>query len=390
MKKIGVLILVVILMAVPACHSAEKETVVSGFDLNAWMKGISNICRGENGYYAISDDQNMIYTIDDEEGTAVPLCSKAECTHDTEDCNAYLGRSVLGWTIWYDGTHLYVVAARAATCYLYEISLDGSGSREICALFKTTGASAYGLSPYYYDGYLYYAQMLQSATDVANGIYAQKLYRIRIENNAKPELICENTENVDSVSSNIGRCFFYEDLMYFVLSCYANDGSSEATTLYRYHTKEDKLEKLGERYMAYYCVVDDVLYYTAENGIHQYNLNDGTEVMFYEDPALVSELIYDGQYFYASDKGYIRATEEESPDFYTMYVIDREGDLVDTIAIDWTWSFFYGDGNNLVAKGRRDLLEKEQSATQFYFYDKRQIGTDQDEWKMVEIVRDWN
>ena len=54
------------------------------------------ITKCENGYYCIEQIEagtNRICYLDNETKNTIPLCSKAECSHTDENCNAYLSKN---------------------------------------------------------------------------------------------------------------------------------------------------------------------------------------------------------------------------------------------------------------------------------------------------------
>ena len=51
----------------------------------------TGICRIGDTYYFSCYPSTYFYFYEIEEGTGGKLCAKPECTHDTKDCNAYIG-----------------------------------------------------------------------------------------------------------------------------------------------------------------------------------------------------------------------------------------------------------------------------------------------------------
>lgn len=92
------------------------------------------IKRAENGYYFISDD--LLYFFDSETKNTTPLCSAIDCSHNDENCSAYLGDYGdkfeygfidLGFEV-YDN-NIYVLGyeqKEVCDIYVYRISMDGS------------------------------------------------------------------------------------------------------------------------------------------------------------------------------------------------------------------------------------------------------------------------
>lgn len=380
MKKACFLICMIFFIFVcGACKAVTKNTTEKNYDINMWTKGNADICRSENGYYVAGE--NFIYTI--ENGTVMALCNKADCAHADKNCNAYLN-NIQSQTIWYDGSKLFVVAGEVGgKYYIYELETDGSGSKKVCELFQTTGVKSFALECSYKEGYAYYVLELQTTSDITRGVYSQRLYRTKLEVGANPELIYENEDK--SVSTSLGRCYFYENDMYVVINKRTTSGEKNSSALYRYSIKTNTIELFLDKYVSYYFVTDDILYYTTSDGIHKYNLNDKTDTIFYEEPVFCSSMCFDGKYIYLSDEWYWM-TQEEHTDKVNIYILNLDGKLCKILSLDWGSNIFYGDGSCLVVKNIYDPQGGSPYSTSKYsFYDKEQIENGGEEWTSVEM-----
>ncbi|MDY3728287.1 MAG: hypothetical protein SO015_09065 [Wujia sp.] len=375
--------LIVIMIVVMCVGCGEKKTNSSEeYDINVWEKGVANICKSENGYYAVSGE--FIYTIENE--GIYPLCNKADCDHKNKECNAYL-RKVCEQTIWYDGEHIYAVASEKSGKFsVYEINADGSGSSRICDVFQTTGGVAgYSISCAYKDNYIYYDLELPTAEDARTGQYSGRLYRLRLESGAEPELIYESSDDKKKISTSVGRLYFYGDDLYTVVLKYENSGDGRWCELYRYSTKEDTFEMVLDRFMSHYFMKDDILYYTSEDGIHKYAFDGSVDELLVENPEFCGVAIFDGTYMYVDDEWY-QCQQEKHSDKKNIYVLDLSGNIIKKITTDWEMEVLYGDGESIV-ETRKDPVNTENGSwfvDNFYFYDKAQIITDQDEWTCIE------
>ena len=381
MKKMLSFITMVMFLVICSSCSGTKENVVTdtSYDINMWPKWSADICRNKTGYYIAGE--SFIYTM--ENGTIMALCNKADCTHNDKNCNAYL-ENIQKQTIWYDGNKLYVVAGEIrGAYYVYEIETDGSGSKKICELFQTAGIKSFGITCNYKDGYAYYILDLQTTSDITRGIYSQKLYRLKLEADAEPELLYENEDK--SVSTSFGRCYFYEDDMYVVVNKRTASGNGSTSVLYRYSIKEDVMAPFLDKFVYYYFVTKNTLYYTTDDGIHQYILDKNEDALFYEDPAFSSAMYFDGTYIYLDDSWY-QAAQEEHSDKVNIYILNLEGKLCKKLSLDWGSDILYGDGNSLVVKNVYNPKEGSPYATSKYsFYDKGQIENGGEEWTYIEM-----
>ena len=93
----------------------------------------TGVCRIGDTYYFSSYPSTYFYFYEIEEGTGGKLCAKPECTHDTKDCNAYIGdlaspSGYYGGTLQaYDGMLYYI--GEAGT--LYRMKPDGTEKEQV-------------------------------------------------------------------------------------------------------------------------------------------------------------------------------------------------------------------------------------------------------------------
>ena len=127
MKKIILIIITVVTMlGISACgdKQSNQSTVTDDYryssytyDDNApqyYMAG--SAAASENGYYYIDgapviNNSNMyIYYYDMIKDMTIPLCSKVDCDHRTDECEAYISQNIcVGSKIWYHNERLYMI-----------------------------------------------------------------------------------------------------------------------------------------------------------------------------------------------------------------------------------------------------------------------------------------
>ena len=120
MKKHGLwIVLLVLVLLATGCQTTPsiKETVHgentkpqenAAIGTSDWIRGESpvpnrrigldrnspvNIANGENGVYIMKND--YVYYLDDGMDVLIPLCGRPDCTHQSSDCNAYVGMVAL-------------------------------------------------------------------------------------------------------------------------------------------------------------------------------------------------------------------------------------------------------------------------------------------------------
>ena len=127
MKKIILIIMAVVTMlGISACgdKQSNQSTVTDDYryssytyDDNApqyYMAGCA--AASETGYYYIDgapviNNSNMyIYYYDMIKDMTIPLCSKVDCDHRTDECEAYISQNIcVGSKIWYHNQRLYMI-----------------------------------------------------------------------------------------------------------------------------------------------------------------------------------------------------------------------------------------------------------------------------------------
>lgn len=107
---------------------------------------------GDNGKFFFDYEERLLKFEDWENGNCYPLCAKANCTHDTKECNAWFSPKKIEPTgLYYDGNDLYFQIIGSGETIFYQQNLDGSNRKK---LFVEQNASEGSVI---YEGeYVYY------------------------------------------------------------------------------------------------------------------------------------------------------------------------------------------------------------------------------------------
>lgn len=361
------------------------QSIQSGYDGQPFFESaFSSFVKTENGYYyydqsyRLSYINNLTYLMyfDKDTKKAVPVCSKADCTHTAEDdCDAIFSMTDenedknVGYVhyLWYYNGNLYTMANNyennVNVYYIYQISFDGSKRTKYIKIIE---GDITGFNMYYHRGYIYAA--------FAYGEDKAVLYRVKLEKNAKPELIYEFT--------GTGAMFTGFDLYdtgitfmnsYFTDTTYEN---GVGTIEYYNPVTEEITTLMDEAFFDSYKVVENDIYYSKDGEIYAYNINSGNEKLFYtcDYPVYIS---YDGKYLYAE----VCSINLEDYSEHYIYVLSPEGELVDTIQAASSQDCYFGDEDYLFQMFDldEDLKGKADMAV-IKAFDKSQIGTEKHEW----------
>ncbi len=360
------LVLVMLLLAsfsFIGCGKSEKQTEETNsvvetdnqvwiYDENSNLGKDSKVAFSETGYYY--QVNTILYFYDADTSISVPVCSKADCGHNSSDCDAYVydnadydtyslsGISVkcLGNMIWYNDGHLYIVKRDESGDYLMQYDKAFNNEVKLCTL--ADNGTVAGLprtaaenTILMYNGYLYYFSVTPvKATGLAGNDYMipVKCNRIKVEKGAKAEVlgsfdmamdygifskysggeINAGNNGVYFVAGGTGRFMSKSkenNVQYRV--CYYDCGAGEFSVVFSKNS-ESTLDILGEETGNVKplgdditCVDDDNNLYIATNGnkLVRVTPSGNISVIYSNSRAKeFSSLLWDGNYIYLYEK----------------------------------------------------------------------------------------
>lgn len=128
----------------------------------------ANIANGENGVYISQSD--YVYYLEDGINILLPLCGRPDCTHTTDDCNAYV--KDCGQITFYDG-YLYVYAGEQSTYKCEIVRLDPDGSNHVTVIdlldFAKPHGGTYTQSWFMSEGYCFFGLCTMDEIDDGDG-----------------------------------------------------------------------------------------------------------------------------------------------------------------------------------------------------------------------------
>ena len=206
-----------------------QEGVGPDFDRRFSQIG-SNVCSTENTvYFSYLMGVDLIYFADKTTGICLPLCGKPECTHDGENCNAYIGRGLHGLTC-YDGRLYWVGEDRfMGNWHIFSMAYDGT-DRRMGRELSDWGSC---LQAQFHKGYLYRSYYAQ---EVVNGVAKDTLYVSAYPMEGDGEGIVILSEEIDYQQLAIQA---YGDALYI-----AFEMENGTFALYRWSTRVGELETL--------------------------------------------------------------------------------------------------------------------------------------------------
>lgn len=322
----------------------------------------------QNGYYYWSfDGSNQLRFFDREGEVSVPVCNKAECEHNTEDCNAYYPKILLDTKEndtyaspilqFYEGSIYTIGCDSQKNICLYQISADGSERKKVVNLYRVDFLGDTWESPtvWLHKGYVYYVDVRERK---------QKLAKKKLKSNAEEEIVFQ-TEND---RSEIYRIKSYDNSIYFQVAEYTEDETKG--NLYCYDTQKEHTDIIKEKVIAPYGVIGKKVYYASTTGNYCYDIESKKEIMFSEKSSsdYPDELETFGEYIYivSDDK--------------KLNIYDTSGEIVYQGMPDKQVNRYYlGDDKRIFA----NVMNEEGNPSLMYL-SLDQIDVKQISWKEVD------
>ena len=374
MKKIILIIMAVVTMlGISACgdKQSNQSTVTDDYryssytyDDNApqyYMAG--SAAASETGYYYIDgapviNNSNMyIYYYDMIKDMTIPLCSKVDCDHRTDECEAYISQNIcVGSKIWYHNQRLYMIEKTEEKDILvsydktmrdkkeektlsinglsvnknsknacitngklyYELS--GDNSLFICAVSLNSDEQAYVVKEYVSE-YNYYERV--SLYPIEDKIYVNWLSGVSADKSLY------YIEQIDISTDKVSRL------------CDMNEKYPEISSTIINWNSETYFDKDGN---LYFTCVDKDNYMVKKLNISTGDIKDIylQEMQHEKDYRYVSLKNYDGKYLYiyknVNGEALAEKSIEEKLKKYdnNIYILDTDGNVKDTVTLNGT------------------------------------------------------
>ena len=363
MKKIILIIMAVVTMlGISACgdKQSNQSTVTDDYryssytyDDNApqyYMAG--SAAASETGYYYIDgapviNNSNMyIYYYDMIKDMTIPLCSKVDCDHRTDECEAYISQNIcVGSKIWYHNQRLYMIEKtderdkkEEKTLSINGLSvnknsknacitngklyyeLSGDNSLFICAVSLNSDEQAYVVKEYVSE-YNYYERV--SLYPIEDKIYVNWLSGVSADKSLY------YIEQIDISTDNVSRL------------CDMNEKYHEISSTIINWNSETYFDKDGN---LYFTCVDKDNYMVKKLNVSTGDIKDlyVQELQHEKDYGYVHLKNYDGNYIYIYKGVNLMALSGKPLDEQFkkydnyIYILDTDGNIKDTVILNNT------------------------------------------------------
>ena len=306
--KTAVLFLTCVFLLLTAGCGKAADTVrlgeINGGDLDESQSYFSpdaraQVAKGENGYYYMDSYGKYIKYYDIASDDEIVLCSKAECSHDNRECNAYLGGEYLYQVYFYKG-YLYLLNISKGNIELVRCKADGSG-RE--ALGELCESSDYNVSVVFLNDYVYFSKNQGEISDREREIC---IYRMSLD---KREV--ETVYTYNGVNSAFIKLRGYGSNLYFtIMSVEADENgkfSRSGKGLFCYNSESGEVNKVIDESIYDYCIDTDkgyIYYYVYGEGLYRAKDKIKEKVFEATDQTGFCDLSYDGRFVYMENSGW--------------------------------------------------------------------------------------
>lgn len=374
MKKIILIIITVVTMlGISACgdKQSNQSTVTDDYRYSSYTYDdnapqyymADSAAASETGYYYIDgapviNNSNMyIYYYDMIKDMTIPLCSKVDCDHRTDECEAYISQNIcVGSKIWYHNERLYMIEKTEEKDILvsydktmrdkkeektlsinglsvnknsknacitngklyYELS--GDNSLFICAVSLNSDEQAYVVKEYVSE-YNYYERV--SLYPIEDKIYVNWLSGVSADKSLY------YIEQIDISTDKVSRL------------CDMNEKYPEISSTIINWNSETNFDKDGN---LYFTCVDKDNYMVKKLNISTGDIKDlyVQELQHEKDYGYVHLKNYDGNYIYIYKGVNLMALSGKPLDEQFkkydnyIYILDTDGNIKDTVILNNT------------------------------------------------------
>ena len=323
--------------------------------MSSWRTDGHRVAKAESGYYYLewsdTDSTTMLMYLDDSTHKTIPVCAKAECKHNSADCNAVLDSSYDNSPLHYYKGSLYVVKVEGGMAKLERIAKDGSSRENVADLFASDDGT---VSLVFHDDCVYAYDRIGHM----GAVESKDTDKVVI---VKAELANGKTSEVfsyEGANNAINEARSFGDKLFFLIN--HNSIDKETLTadvnykLYCYDYATGSAELVSDKNISDYYVDTDngILYYfVIDKGLYSRKLNENDGKLIYkaDDSIVMAALSYDGKYIYMCNGGAGSATQITNFIDEKIFVLNPDGTLVNTIELDRRKmsNLYYGDDKYL-------------------------------------------
>ncbi len=293
-----VVVLVNVLLVGCKVKVSTNDITIDGADLDSSQSYFATrqVAKGEGGYYYFDDYGEYIIYYDVSTREATPLCSKAECSHENNNCMAYVDASKNCRQIFYYGKKLYWIENDNNVINLMSCEPDGN-ARMLVSRLGVVGKEASDVAVFC-DEHIYFTRGEDET--ITDGEMTIGLSRMSLKD--------KKIEHVFDYKGGASRIMYlksYGDEVYFVITTVEEKANGtfnkEGKGLYASNVKSGETRQIVDASINDYCIdtkAGALYYYVYNEGL--YRENGGKRELVYKagKESGFCNLSYDGRYVY--------------------------------------------------------------------------------------------
>ena len=322
-----------------------------------------------DGFYYVSLPSNaspnsyILYS-DNGSDMIIKLCGRADCTHDTKDCNAYVGSYCYAISCW--NGYLYAVIEESGnlgedSLKLYRMNLDGSDRVVVLdldqfALDNNLNFASYSLMT---EGYLKFSigHYEKQPDDTLLPVWDESYYFALYGSMAEPKI----------VESEVAYLYSCGDV---ILSLGEAQHGATYGGYYDWNPETDTATYLCDHPGQPGWFGETEAYYYKNGGVYRLTYATGKEEKLF-DTGLT------GKYYaiILPDCIVVASSDFENSSDKNLYIYNWDYTLVDTIAITYPLMCYMVDEAVVAESAERIILTNSTRGLPMYYIEKAELGT---------------
>ena len=332
--RLALILIIVTVIAAALIIFAIKKSEKSGEVNEAVQVGMIET---DNAYYVVSQSDSYIKVMDKESGATAPLCNRANCSHDSNDCMAYVDNTAIAEaTLTFDGENLYYVdneADNKSKLVVMKMKPDGSSKDVFTELYEYAYGEEISIRNVKLMAVCEKLLFAYDEIDATTGLSKKSIVeKIDIKEPKNKKNIIENTghhaEN-EIVTTEAGK-------LYYVAKRYTENLDAVYGDICCYDLEKDKNECIAENIKnisgaAVYK--GNIYYHVVFDDIYRWNEKENKEEKFIalSEYEKIGTIFSDGEYLYYDNSSNAAYYDEADDSEFGLGVYDSAGNRIDRI-----------------------------------------------------------
>lgn len=386
-KKAGIYISVLLLFCIPGC-GRQKQASPAVQDLSSspvlelsaigssdtdsqpyWGTFVHNFARAEGGYYYMCEPSwhkmkiraRMLMFFDEETKESYPVCGKADCMHNDQYCDAFIGRDLddeereyyQSDAVYYHEGYVYLLGSKGN---LVRFAPDGSERQVIAQVYAYDGST--GTNLVFHGDYVYVYNLMGHIG--AEEEHTETITRYSLDGKSR-DVIVQYT----GTGAAICTAKSYGDKLFFLINhatTEKKDGSilinNQYGGLYAYEYDTGKAGKVLDAQITDYCVDEQkgIIYYHVYNdGLYQYSVGskETVQLLQTDETCRIVSLSFDGNYIYMNNRLWVGLAKRAKQEYQKVcHVITPDGQAVNSIDCPDEVFEYFGDDKFMFSEMR--------------------------------------